>query len=101
MKVALEFYSLSYRTIEYSVDIVLLEDIGFILLALLNNICHIHLCLLNFDQTRFCIEGMRALMSTIATNYTTFSIVYDDYLFLYLNVQLTCNIRFLSIAPAA
>lgn len=96
LAMALRFYRLSHCVLEKVKDVVNLEIHLLILMALLNNMGHIHASYYNVDQTSRCIEWLQRAITSKHSG-----ILEDvDYEFFYIHLKVI-PVEHLKFAPAA
>ena len=99
-----DYHSHFMRALELYEDILyLMKEHGIkghmlLLMAIGNNLGHIHTYFLNYSQTREALYWVRQL--TIECGQSSANVPYDDYMFFY-NIVTIFNVNALNAAPAA
>ena len=94
---ALRLYSMSCTIIESSTDAIEIKDMNLFVLALWNNMGHIHSNFFNVRNTQVLMECMKGLIESMEDP----SMVQEEFLIFYSNTFITSTDQALTIAPTA
>lgn len=61
LKGALQLYEMAFSVVENSWQLMCLDDLMLLMMALLNNLGHIHATLYNMPQTQCCVDWLKGL----------------------------------------